>query len=208
MTAPAAWLRASAGAASLPTARPVCDVEHADMTEPGVDLDLHHLHRTRHARADREVGEAPHHPAEDDAHQSRLPQRRAMPAAGLLSLGLAGNGKIGRRRRSGRATARSSPAPAAALGASRNRRFQLCTASRVGGIDRRGDAAAARARSFRQTRMADADLDVMRLQRELLRHGVGDARCGCPVPMSCVAQLATRRPPLTASSTDEPGCQK
>jgi hypothetical protein len=29
-----------------------------------------------------------------------------------------------------------------------------------------------------------------------------------PVPMSCVAVLAIRRPPLTATSTFEPGCHR
>src|SRR5262245_2663322 len=39
--------------------------EHADMAEPGIDLDLDHLHGTWHAGADHDVGEPAQHEAED-----------------------------------------------------------------------------------------------------------------------------------------------
>ena len=41
------------GAASRPTANAGPSAEHAHVAEPGVDLDLDHLHRTRRAGADR-----------------------------------------------------------------------------------------------------------------------------------------------------------
>ena len=55
--------------------------------------------------------------------------------------------------------------------------------------------------------MADADLDVLRLQVEGLC-AVLAITLRVPVPISCTAQLATMRPPLIASSTEEPVCQR
>ena len=48
------------------------NVEHAHMTEPGVDLDLDHLHRARDAGANHDVGGPPHDPAEDRSQETCL----------------------------------------------------------------------------------------------------------------------------------------
>src|SRR6185437_709029 len=79
--------------------KPGMCVEHAHMAEPGVDLDLHHLHRAWHARADHEVVEGFQHPAEDHAHDARLPQRRGDAGQRLVVLWpLRGYREIGRGR--------------------------------------------------------------------------------------------------------------
>ena len=68
-------------------------------------------------------------------------------------------------------------------------------------------AAAARARAFRQIGIADPDLDLMRLEPEFARDRIGDhgAAAGADILRRGAGD---RRPPLTATSTFEPGCQR
>ena len=121
------------------------------MAEPGIDFDLDHLHRTRHAGADRKIGEAPHHPAEDHAHEAgllerRLDARRHPP--GVFRT-YAGSREVGRCREHF-APWRVGAGDRLPFCVLLDRRFQLFDRQQHRRNHRGGDAATARARSFRQ----------------------------------------------------------
>src|SRR5215831_2209226 len=159
MSAPAAWLFASAGAASLPTARPVWALStrtwpsqvststSITCTELGTPAPATMLLKVR----------------------SIQPNTRPMKPAWR-----GGDQFAPRRVRAGDRRPRCGPL---------NLHLQFFNRKQRRRHDRGGDAAAARARSFRQVRVSDADFDVLWLQVEGLRHRIRDhaARAGADV---------------------------
>ena len=146
------------------------------MAEPGVDFDLDHLHRTRHAGADREVGEAAHHPAEDHAHEAGVLQRRAHARAAICLLS---SGRTPETLRSGEAASISRHG---ALEPGTGLRFALCSiaalsfciASSVGGTTEAVVRLPPDPGPSGKLRIADADLDLVRFESEFMRHRIGD----------------------------------
>ena len=127
------------------------NVDDAHVAEPGIDFDLDYLHRARNAGADRKVGEAPHHPAEDHAHEAgllerRLDARRHLPGVFRPH---AGSGEIGRCREHF-APWRVGAGDRLPLCILPDRGLQLLDRQQHRRDHRSRDPAAARARSFRQ----------------------------------------------------------
>ena len=172
--------------------------EHAHAAEQRIDLDLDHLDRARRPGADREAGRAAHHEAEDPAdHAGVLDQRivavgRPRIVFGALRLDL----EIGRgcdefAPRRIRARRRLSSGLLSDAG------LQLAGGDEERRHDRRGDPAAAGCRPLGQLRIADADLDLVRIEPEFARDRVGDDAAGAGADvLHCGA--ATRRPPSIA----------
>ena len=157
------------------------NVEHAHMTEPGVDFDLDHLHRARDAGANHDIGDPPHDPAEDRSHETRLLQRRTDSGKPWLL--------VLRPHRRGRKIGRGRDQFTPWRIRARRRRL-LCVRD-DGGLEffnrkqcrrdhRGGGPAAGRRRPFRQIGIADPHVDVMRFKSEFLRDGISDhaARTG------------------------------
>ena len=208
MTEPAAWLRASAGAAILPTAMPVCTLStrtwpsqvststSMTCTELGTPAPTTRLEKRRIIQPKT----MPMKPA------SRSGER--MP--GVVGLAVlrahAGCGEIGRGAISSRHGA-FEPGAGTRLALRSIAAFSFCTAISVGGIT---DAV---------TRLPPEPGPSGRWESPIRtsiscgsspnsRATVLAMTVRVPVPMSCVEVLAIRRPFLTASSTLEPGCQR
>ena len=146
------------------------------MAEPGIDFDLDHLHRTRHAGADRHVGEPAHHPAEDPAHECPTSfSGDATPGAiCLLSSGRTPDAREIGRGREQLAPRRVGAGRRLSLCVLLDRGLQLLHREQRRRHHRGGGAAAARARAFRQVGIADPDLDLVRLEAEFARDRIGD----------------------------------
>ena len=202
-----AWLRASAGAAILPTAMPVCTLStrtwpsqvststSITCTELGTPAPMARLEKRRIIQPKM----MPMKPA------SRSGER--MPGA----VGLQSSGRTLTALRSGEAAIISRHG---ALEPGAGLRFRLCwiasfsfcTASSVGGI------------TEAVMRLPPAPGPTGRWKSPIRTStSCGSSPNSCatvlamtvrlPWPISCVAVLAIRRPPLTLSSIFEPGCQ-
>ena len=199
ITAPAAWLRASTGAAILPIARPVCAL--STRTWPSQVSTSTSITCT-------ELGT----PAPTTMFENRrsiqpkiMPMRptslngERMPGAVFASSAVGRDGEVGRRR--------DQVAPGR-IGARRRRPRGAGARSRPSVLHREqrrrhhrgGDAAAAGAGSFGQVEWP-IRTSMSSGSRPNSRATVLAITVRVPVPISCTAVLATMRPPLMASST-------
>ena len=175
ITEPAAWLRASAGAAILPTAMPVCTLStrtwpsqvststSITCTELGTPAPIAMLEKRR-------IIQPKMMPMKPASLQRRANARRGR----LAVLRRTPDGADIGRGRDHLAPRRIGAGRRLALCILLDRGLQLLDRQQRRRHHRGGGAAAARARAFRQIGIADAHLDLMRLQTEFARHRIGD----------------------------------